>query len=255
MNLKPLRFITLPALAALLAWPAVAQAPVADQQIQAEIDHALNNKRFSGVQAQVQNGVITLNGAVDRYITKMDADNKAHHLKDALDVHDNIQVAVPEGITDAALFAKLGKGLVYDRVGYGTTMFNSLTLQVQNGVATVGGVVYGPPDKDSAIALIANTPGVRGIVDNIQVAPVSPMDDRIRQAEARAIYGYPSLNRYAIDPAKSIRIVVVNGHVTLSGMVDTEADKNVAGIRANGVAGVFSVANDLQVQGQTTERP
>ena len=78
---------------------------------------------------------------------------------------------------------------------------------------------------------------MKDVVDKIEVAPVSPMDDRIRLAEARAIYGAPQLNKYAIDPAKPIRITVVNGNVTLSGVVDTQADKDVANIRANGVPG------------------
>jgi len=96
---------------------------------------------------------------------------------------------------------------------------------------------------------------VKDVVDNIEVAPVSPMDDRIRLAEARAIYGFPQLNKYAIDPAKPIRITVVNGNVTLSGVVDTQADKDVANIRANGVPGVFKVVNNLEVVGEAAEKP
>jgi hypothetical protein len=78
------------------------------------------------------------------------------------------------------------------------------------------------------------------------------MDDRIRIATARAVYGYPSLNKYSIDPAKPIRITVVNGNVTLSGVVDTQADKDTANIRANGVPGVFKVTNNLQVAGSSS---
>jgi osmotically-inducible protein OsmY len=95
---------------------------------------------------------------------------------------------------------------------------------------------------------------VKDVVDNIEVAPVSPMDDRIRLATARAVYGAPQLNKYAIDPAKPIRITVVNGTVTLSGMVDNQADKDVANIRANGVPGVFKVINNLQVEGSQPEK-
>jgi hyperosmotically inducible periplasmic protein len=80
------------------------------------------------------------------------------------------------------------------------------------------------------------------------------MDDRIRLAEARAIYGFPQLNKYAIDPAKPIRITVVNGNVTLTGVVDSQADKDVANIRANGVPGVFKVVNNLQVVGGAPEK-
>jgi osmotically-inducible protein OsmY len=72
-------------------------------------------------------------------------------------------------------------------------------------------------------------------------------------AVARAVYGYPSLNKYAIDPAKSIRISVQNGHVELYGVVDTQADKETASLRANGVPGVFDVKNYLQVANQPSE--
>ena len=91
------------------------------------------------------------------------------------------------------------------------------------------------------------------MADNIEVDPTSIMDDQTRLAVARAIYGYPSLNRYAVDPAKPIRISVQNGHVELYGMVDSKADKDTAFIRANGVPGVFSVKNYLQVAGQPSE--
>jgi hypothetical protein len=79
------------------------------------------------------------------------------------------------------------------------------------------------------------------------------MDDQTRLAVARAIYGYPTLNKYAIDPAKPIRISVQNGHVELYGVVDSKSDKDMAYIRANGVPGVFSVKNYLQVAGQPAE--
>ena len=129
-----------------------------------------------------------------------------------------------------------------------------MTIGVQNGVVTLGGTAYGPADKDSALSLVENYPGVKDVIDNIEVAPVSPMDDRIRLAEARAIYGFPQLNKYAIDPAKPIRITVVNGNVTLSGVVDTQADKDIANIKANGVSGVFKVINNLQVASGPPEK-
>jgi hypothetical protein len=91
------------------------------------------------------------------------------------------------------------------------------------------------------------------VVDQITVDPLSPMDNQIRIDVARAVYGFPSLNRYAIDPAKPIRIAVQNGNVALYGVVDSEADKDAAFIRANGVPGVFSVKNYLQVANQPTE--
>ena len=227
------------------ATPSATASP-ADAQIKADVAKALNSKRFANVTVSVANGIVTLGGTVDVYSAKQDADNRAHHRKNVLGVENQIVVAGPQ-VEDATLRDKLAEKLSYDRVGYGTTAFNALTISVQNGVVTLGGVAYGPPDKDSALSLVANYPGVKDVVDNIEVAPTSPMDDRIRIAEARAIYGAPQLNRYSLDPAKPIRITVVNGNVTLSGVVDNVGDKEVAGIRANGVAGVFKVTNNLQV--------
>jgi hyperosmotically inducible protein len=231
----------------------VAQSESNDTQIQADVMKALDNKRFKDVKASVQNGVVTLTGTVDLYSAKLDADNRAHHRKNVKGVENQIQVAGPT-VEDVTLRDKLAEKLAYDRVGYGTTAFNSFTISVQNGAVTLGGTAYGPSDKDSALSLAANYSGVKDVIDNIDVAPVSPMDDRIRLAEARAIYGFPQLNKYAIDPAKPIRITVVNGNVTLSGVVDSEADKDVANIRANSVPGVFKVINNLQVVGSGQEK-
>ena len=231
----------------------VAQSGSSDAQIQADVTKSLDNKRFKDIRASVHNGVVTLTGTVDLYSAKLDADNRAHHRKNVKGVENQIQVAGPT-VEDTTLRDKLAERLAYDRVGYGTTAFNSFTIGVQNGAVTLGGTAYGPSDKDSAISLVSNYPGVKDVIDNIEVAPVSPMDDRIRLAEARAIYGFPQLNKYAIDPAKPIRITVVNGNVTLSGVVDSEADKDVANIRANGVPGVFKVINNLQVIGSGQEK-
>lgn len=225
-----------------------------DGQIRADVQKALDSKRFANVQVDVRGGVVTLSGTVTLYSTKEDADRKAHHRKNVNAVRNMIQVTGAAEISDNALREKLSKALVYDRVGYGTTAFNNIELGVQNGVVTLRGTVYGPSDKDSAVSLVENTPGVRDVVDELEVAPVSPNDDRIRIATARAIYGFPSLSRYAMDPAKTIRITVVNGRVTLNGVVDSKADKDTAYIRANGVPGVFAVTNNLQVAGNSRER-
>jgi osmotically-inducible protein OsmY len=248
--------VVMPAVASVTRAQATAAGTPAnptDAQIQTDVLKALNNKRFANVTVSVANGIVTLAGTVDLYSAKLDADNRAHHRKNVQGVENRINVAGAE-VEDATLRDKLAEKLAYDRVGYGTTAFNALTIAVQNGVVTLGGVAYGPPDKDSALSLVANTPGVKDVVDNIEVAPVSPMDDRIRIAEARAIYGAPQLNRYSLDPAKPIRITVVNGNVTLSGVVDNIGDKEVAGLRANTVPGVFKVINNLQVAGSAAEK-
>jgi osmotically-inducible protein OsmY len=224
-----------------------------DSQIQADVMKALDNRRFKDVKTAVQNGVVTLSGTVDVYSAKEDADQRAHHSKNIKGVENMIQVAGP-AVDDVTLRNKLAEKLAYDRVGYGTTAFNAFTIGVLDGAVTLGGTAYGPTDKDSAVSVVENYPGVKDVIDNIEVAPVSPMDDRIRLAEARSIYGAPQLNKYAIDPAKPIRITVVNGRVTLSGVVDSQADKDVANIRANAVPGVFQVVNNLQVAGAGPEQ-
>lgn len=228
-------------------------ATASDAQIQMNLTKALNNKRFRGVTTTVKDGMVILRGTVDVYSDKEDADKRAHRLKNVKAVQNLIEISGP-AIDDATLRNKLAEKLAYDRVGYGTTAFNALTIGVKNGVVTLGGTAYGPVDRDSAVSLVENYPGVKDVVDNINVAPVSPMDDRIRLAEARAIYGAPQLNKYALDPAKPIRITVINGNVTLSGVVDSQADKDVANLRANSVGGVFKVVNNLQVAGATSEK-
>ena len=221
----------------------------ASADLQAEIvNKALNKSQFKGIQVSVDDGIATLTGAVNLFEYKEDADRRVHRIKGVRGVQNNIQVAGPE-IPDMQLQQKLVKAIAYDRVGYGTTAFNAIGVQIHNGAVTLSGHAYGPVDADSAVAVAANTPGVKDVTNDIQVDPVSPMDDTIRLQVFRSVYGFPSLNKYAIDPQKPIRISVQNGNVTLYGVVDNKADSDVANIRANSVPGVFKVTNNLQVAG------
>ena len=214
----------------------------------------LNKSQFKDVKVSVDNnGIATLTGSVNLYEYKKDAANRVRKAKGVTAVRNEIQVAGPS-VSDQELKNKIAEKLAYDRVGYGTTTFNAISIGVENGVVTLGGHAYSYPDKDSALALVSTYPGVKDVVDDIEVDPTSIMDDQTRLAVARAIYGYPSLNKYAINPAKPIRIAVQNGHVELYGVVDSKADKDTANIRANSVPGVFSVKNELQVAGQTNEK-
>ena len=214
--------------------------------VQAALAKALNKKQFSSVQATLQGNVAVLRGTVDVFDDKEEAGKRARRVKGVGAVDNEIEVAGPS-VPDAQLQQKLVKAIEYDRVGYGTTAFNAIGVQVQNGVVTLGGHAYGPVDADSAVAVASNTKGVRDVINDIEVDPLSPNDDRIRRDAFRAIYGYPSLNKYAVDPGKPIRISVVNGNLTLYGVVDSQSDKDTAGIRANSVPGVFKVVNNLQV--------
>ena len=251
-----LAVLSFPVMLGVIATPvhgAFAQDSNNDAQIEADVHKALDNQRFKNVSATVRGRDVMLSGSVSNYADKEDADKRVHHVKKIRGVENGITIDGP-AMDDVALRDKLARALSYDRVGYGTTAFNAITIGVQNGVVTLGGTVYGPSDKDSALSLVAHTAGVRDVVDNLEVAPLSPMDDRLRIDLARAIYGTSQLQRYAMDPAKPIRITVVNGNVTLSGVVDSKMDRDVAGIRANGVPGVFKVTNDLQVAGSRPEK-
>ncbi len=224
-----------------------------DSQIQADVTKTLDKKQFKDVHAEINNGVVRLTGTVSTYAEKEDADRRVHHRANVKAVDNEIEVAGPT-VEDATLQNKLVEKVEYDRVGYGTTAFNSISVSVHNGVVTLGGTAYGPTDKDSALSLVANYPGVKDVIDNITVDPLSPNDDRIRMEAYRAIYGYPMFTKYAIDPGKPIRITVVNGNITLTGVVDSKADKDVANIRANGVSGAFKVTNLLQVENEKAEK-
>jgi len=120
-------------------------------------------------------------------------------------------------------------------------------LGVKDGVVTVEGQDRTGVGKDEALAEIANMPGVKDVIDNVTVAPVSNFDDGLRLRAARAIYSDPVLSKYAIDPARPIRIIIANGHVTLYGVVNNAMDKQVAGIRAGQIFGAFTVDNKLEV--------
>ncbi|MGA3159603.1 MAG: BON domain-containing protein [Terracidiphilus sp.] len=205
----------------------------------------LDKKQFHDVKVTVDQGIATLTGTVDLYAYKADADKRVRKVKGVTAVHNLIQVGGPT-IPDEVLEDKLGEKLEYDRVFYGNA-FNAISISVHNGVVTLGNHALSYVSRDSALALVSYYPGVKGVEDEIQVDPVSLFDNRIRMQVYRAVYGFPTLNKYAIDPGKPIRISVQNGHVGLYGTVDSKADRDVAFIRANSVFGVFKVENFLNV--------
>ena len=126
--------------------------------------------------------------------------------------------------------------------------FDYLSFSVDgNGNVTLNGEVTNPVIKSDAGNVVKRIEGVEHVDNQIRVLPLSPMDDGLRLRLFRTIYGYPALERYSLGVLKPIRIIVENGHVTLMGVVDSVADKNIAGIRANGVPGIFSVDNQLKV--------
>ena len=256
---SPRRFTVTAAAALVFAVAAMSRTPelhaqatatgapsAADAPIQADVLKALKKSQFKSVTVSVNNGTVTLGGSVGLSADKEDADKKVHHVHTVGAVANQIQVGGPV-VPDAVLFKKLSDKIAWDRIGYGTTPFNAIEIQVHNGAVIMTGHAYGPVDKDSALGLVEYYPGVKDVVDNVDVDPVSDFDDRTRIATYRSIYGFPALSRYGSDPAKPIRITVINGNVTLSGVVDRQTDKDMAYLRANSVPGVFKVINNLQV--------
>ncbi len=126
-------------------------------------------------------------------------------------------------------------------------VFDNIAYKVDGGTVTLLGQVSRPTLKSDSENAVKHIEGVEKVDNQIEVLPPSPMDDRIRLQLFQAIYGYGPLQKYALGVQKPIRIIVKNGRVNLEGVVDNEGDKNMAGIRANGVPGIFAVANNLQV--------
>ena len=128
-------------------------------------------------------------------------------------------------------------------------VFDDLAFKVDGGTVTLLGAVTRPTLKSDAEAAVKHIEGVERVINEIEVLPLSPMDDSIRVAEYRAIYGDPALStRYGYRSLPPIHIIVKNGHVTLEGAVANKTDADLAYLRANAVPGVFSVTNDLQVE-------
>jgi len=127
------------------------------------------------------------------------------------------------------------------------SIFDHVTFQLDDGVVTLNGSVYRPSLRKSVERVALRVEGVNSVVNNIEILPNSFHDDRIRLAVVRSLYTNPVLNRYGVRSVPPIHVIVRNGDVTLEGMVNREMERNVAGILANGVSGVFSVTNNLRL--------
>ena len=127
------------------------------------------------------------------------------------------------------------------------SVFDNLMYTVQGNEVILSGQVVRPVVKDEAASAVKRIKGVQEVNDQIEVLPLSPFDNQIRRAELREIYSFSSLQRYGLGTNPSIHIIVKNGNVTLEGVVDNQTDKDLAGLRANGVPNVFSVTNNLRV--------
>jgi hyperosmotically inducible protein len=223
-----------------------------DMRIKTLVTEQLQKKSVSrSVSADVAEGIVTISGNVPLYIEKLNVEQHVRRVKNVDGVRNHVEVGGP-AIADSALRDTLMDKLRYDRIGYGI-LFNSILVGVNNGVVTVSGNVHDYADRDSAIAIVATTEGVKDVIEEIDVAPASLFDDSLRVKLARAIYGHSSLQRYALDPQAPIRIVVANGHVELTGVVQNNLDRQIAYAQANSVPGVFSVTNHLATANAVSE--
>ncbi len=130
-------------------------------------------------------------------------------------------------------------------------VYDNLYFRIQGRTVTLLGETPNASTKSSAENVVKRLEGVDKVINNIELLPPSPADERIRRATYRAIYSYGPLFKYSHAPVPPIHIIVKNGRVTLEGIVDSESDKQIAGMQANQVPGTFQVTNNLRVIGPT----
>ena len=158
---------------------ALGQNAQTDNNIQAQLQNEL--KKYKNIQISVKNGVVDLEGTINDFATKEEIDKRAHRTKNVVAVRNNLKIAGAGEMSDAQLQQKIVQKLQYDRVGYGNA-FNAISVNVQNGVVTLAGNALGPVAADSAVSLVSHFPGVQDVINNIQVDPLSPMDNQSRYA-------------------------------------------------------------------------
>src|SRR5689334_17003347 len=192
MNTKSKSLFSLLAVA-LLSATLAAQAGAAryDGPIQTRAAQELSKKsQFSRITAATEDGVVTLSGTVEVYQAKLDAAKKVRKIANVQGVRNLI--AVSSTAPDEALAAQLDRKLYFDRIGY-DNVFDYVDADVKDGVVTLSGATYNDVGRDSALSIASRTPGVKDVVNDIQVEPASNFDDRIRRSALRAIYRDPVL--------------------------------------------------------------
>jgi hyperosmotically inducible protein len=173
----------------------------------------------------------------------------------ALSAKDKNKVRMVEPVHSDAWYSIQNQNQMVKQVRHELIMlpyfgvFDDIGFTVNGGTVTLLGEVTRPTLKSDAGNVVKRVDGVTNVINNIEVLPLSPNDDHIRRATYRAIYGDSNLGtRYGFSAVPSIHIIVKNGNVRLEGVVANEFDRTIAGTRANGVPGVFSVENALQVE-------
>lgn len=168
----------------------------------------------------------------------------------ALHAQEQVQSKLPQSSAGQKRLQKRINREVYHRLIMlpQLTIFDHLAYKVNGSEVTLLGQVRNAFLKDAAESTVKKIEGVEKVKNEIEILPPSPNDDRIRRQVARAIFNDDLLFPYSMGAVPPIHIIVKGGHVTLVGVVNSQTDKNEAGLRANGVPGVFSVQNNLQVE-------
>ena len=157
--------------------------------------------------------------------------------------------ANPQGALSARVIRQVRHELV-TLPYYGVFDWLQFEVRPDNTVVLRGEVVK-PTTKSDAEARVKDVDGVSKVVNEIEILPLSPQDDRLRRAVYRKLYGYDSpLFRYAVQSIPSIHIIIRNGHATLKGVVANKGDAQLAYMRARSVPGLFDVKNELQVESE-----
>jgi osmotically-inducible protein OsmY len=222
--------------------------PQTDQQIKEQVEHKLSEMDLSptDIRVSVQRGIVTLDGSVPSAWAMSEAIEEATEVDDVQSVVN--QLTVRRGESDQRIAEAIAR-VIRNYVFY--SIYDDVTVRVNNGVATLAGRVTMPYKAAEMAQLASRVSGVRDVRNEIETLPVSTFDDQLRYAIASQLYRDPTFWRYAIQPNPPIHVIVENGRVTLTGVVDSEAEKRQAGIIARSTFGTLSVDNELRVEGRS----
>jgi osmotically-inducible protein OsmY len=231
--------------AVLAARPGVAKerTPLQDDQIRGFITHQLGDKHIAGVHVSVAGGVVTLDGMVQSAWQKTEAIDIARKARDVHRVVSTLTIARAE--SDRAIADKIADQ-VRRYVFY--TVFDDIGVSVENGVVTVTGAVTDPFKATEIANLASRVQGVQEVKNQVATLPVSPMDEQLRRSIASRIYRDPMFWNYAIQVNPPVHVIVENGKVTLTGVVNSEIERRQAEMIARTTFGVFAVNDQLRVE-------
>jgi hyperosmotically inducible protein len=225
------------------------QTPISDTRIKGNVEHKISDlgSDVSAVTVTVNDQVVTLSGTVPSVWLKQQAIERARKTADVKSVVSDLTVMKEE--SDEALASQVAKEL---RRYVFYTVYDDVNGRVRDGVVTLTGEVTPPYKADEMANLVAKVHGVSEVNNDIKALPVSISDDRLRVQIARAIYRDSLFWNYAIQVNPPIHVVVEHGHVTLTGVVNSEVERRKAEVIARTTFGSFSVDNELKLDSEMT---